>query len=206
MTKYEKQILNVLLDKYEKSKSFIGINQVNQSFTCKVDQLFPKYKDDSEYDLFCAVNESIDILVAEGFVTAKKLKNGVLQSVTLIVEAIEKVYEYLGRTPKSDTVSELKRLLNHYKDDNDILHSYCNHQLDSAVFQFVHNIRAPLGNLVHHIASVAGFADDFGRAASSNELIACFREVLSELRQTRLVFFLDGNKDAPGLRNRRIGT
>ena len=130
MTKYEKQILNVLLDKYENSKSFIGTNQVNQSFTCKIDQLFPKYKDDSEYDLFCAVNESIDILVAEGFVTVKKLKNGVVQSVTLVVEAIGKVYEYLGRTPKSDTVSDLKRLLNFYKDDNDILHSYCNHQLD----------------------------------------------------------------------------
>ena len=130
MTKYEKQILNVLLDKYENSKSFIGTNQVNQSFTCKVDQLFPKYKDDSEYDLFCAVNESIDVLVAEGFLTTKKLKNGVVQSVTLVVEAIGKVYEYLGRTPKSDTVSDLKRLLNFYKDDNDILHSYCNHQLD----------------------------------------------------------------------------
>ena len=50
MTKYEKQILNVLIDKYEGSKSFIGTNQVNQSFTCKLDQLFPKYKDDSEYD------------------------------------------------------------------------------------------------------------------------------------------------------------
>ena len=130
MTKYEKQILNVLLDKYENSKSFIGTNQVNQSFTCKVDQLFPKYKDDSEYDLFCAVNESIDVLVAEGFLTTKKLKNGVVQSVTLVVEAIGKAYEYLGRTPKSDTVSDLKRLLNFYKDDNDILHSYCNHQLD----------------------------------------------------------------------------
>ena len=130
MTKYEKQILNFLFDKYENSKSFIGTNQVNQSFTCKIDQLFPKYKDDSEYDLFCAVNESIDILVAEGFVTVKKLKNGVVQSVTLVVEAIGKVYEYLGRTPKSDTVSDLKRLLNFYKDDNDILHSYCNHQLD----------------------------------------------------------------------------
>ena len=130
MTKYEKQILNVLIDKYESSKSFIGTNQVNQSFTCKVDQLFPKYKDDSEYDLFCAVNESIDVLVAEGFLTTKKLKNGVVQSVTLVVEAIGKVYEYLGRTPKSDTVSDLKRLLNFYKDDNDILHSYCNLQLD----------------------------------------------------------------------------
>ena len=130
MTKYEKQILNVLLDKYENSKSFIGTNQVNQSFTCKVDQLFPKYKDDSEYDLFCAVNDSIDLLVAEGFLTTKKLKNGVVQSVTLIVEAIGKVYEYLGRTPKSDTISTLKRLLNFYKDDNDILRSYCNYQLD----------------------------------------------------------------------------
>ena len=50
MTKYEKQILNVLLDKYEGSKSFIGTNQVNQSFTCKVAQMFPKYKDDSEYE------------------------------------------------------------------------------------------------------------------------------------------------------------
>ena len=130
MTKYEKQILNVLLDKYENSKNFIGTNQVNQSFTCKVDQLFPKYKDDSEYDLFCAVNESIDVLVAEGFLSTKKLKNGVVRSVTLIVEAIGKVYQYLGRTPKSDTVSDLKRLLNFYKDDNDILHSYCNRQLD----------------------------------------------------------------------------
>lgn len=130
MTKYEKQILNVLIDKYESSKSFIGTNQVNQSFTCKVEQLIPKYKDDSEYDLFCAVNESIDFLVAEGFVITKKLKNGVVQSVTLIVDAIEKVYIYLGRAPKSDTVNDLKRLLNLYKDDNDILHSYCNHQLD----------------------------------------------------------------------------
>ena len=130
MTKYEKQILNVLIDKYESSKSFIGTNQVNQSFTCKVEQLIPKYKDDSEYDLFCAVNESIDVLVAEGFVITKKLKNGVVQSVTLVVDAIEKVYRYLGRAPKSDTVNDLKRLLNLYKDDNDILHSYCNHQLD----------------------------------------------------------------------------
>ena len=130
MTKYEKQILNVLIDKYESSKSFIGTNQVNQSFTCKVDQLFPKYKDDSEYDLFYAVNESIDVLVSEGFVITKKLKNGVVQSVTLIVDEIEKVYKYLGRAPKSDTVNDLKRILNLYKDDNDILHSYCNHQLD----------------------------------------------------------------------------
>ena len=67
MIKYEKQILNVLIDKYESSKSFIGTNQVHQSFTCKVAQMFPKYKDDAEYELFCAINEAVDTLVAQGF-------------------------------------------------------------------------------------------------------------------------------------------
>ena len=43
MTKYEKELLNILIDKYEKSKSFIGANQVNQSFSQKIDKIFPKY-------------------------------------------------------------------------------------------------------------------------------------------------------------------
>ena len=93
MIKYEKQILNVLINKYESSKSFIGTNQVNQSFTCKVAQMFPKYKDDSEYELFCAINEAVDTLVVQGFVTAKKMKNGVVKSVTLNLDAINKVYQ-----------------------------------------------------------------------------------------------------------------
>ena len=116
MIKYEKQILNVLLDKYEGSKSFIGTNQVNQSFTCKVAQMFPKYKDDSEYELFCAINEAVDNLEAQDFVTAKKLKSGVVQSVTLSLDAINEAYEYLGRIPKSDIIIDLKNILLLYKD------------------------------------------------------------------------------------------
>lgn len=130
MTKYEKQILNVLLDKYEGSKSFIGTNQVNQSFTCKVAQMFPKYKDDSEYELFCAINEAVDNLVAQDFVTAKKLKSGVVQSVTLSLDAINEAYEYLGRIPKSDIVIDLKNILLLYKDCNVILSAYCSRQLE----------------------------------------------------------------------------
>ena len=130
MTKYEKQILNVLLDKYEGSKSFIGTNQVNQSFTCKVAQVFPKYKDDSEYELFCAINEAVDDLVAQGLVTAKKMKNGVVQSATLNLEAINKAYEYVGRIPKSDIVVDLKKILLLYKDFNVILSAYCSRQLE----------------------------------------------------------------------------
>ena len=130
MIKYEKQILSLLLDKYEGSKSFIGTNRVNQSFTCKVAQMFPKYKDDSEYEFFCAINEAVDTLAVQGFVTAKRLKNGVLQSVTLNLETIDKAYEYLGRIPKSDIVIDLKKILFLYKDCNNILSAYCSRQLE----------------------------------------------------------------------------
>ena len=164
MTKYEKQILNVLIDKYEGSKSFIGTNQVNQSFTCKLDQLFPKYKDDSEYDLFCAVNESVDALVEEGFVTVKKLKNRVIQSVTLNLEDINKVYEYLGRIPKSDIVVDLKKILILYKDCNVILSAYCSRQLE----RLAEN------------KSVEFFDDDFDIYESILKIVSKITEVKNE--------------------------
>lgn len=129
MTKYEKQILNVLLDKYEKSKSFMGTNRVNQHFTQKISQLFPRYEDVSEYDLFCTVNESITALESQRFVRAKKQKNGVVQCVVLNMDLLESIYKYLGRIPKIDIVSDLKKLLCLYKDENNILSEYCNHQI-----------------------------------------------------------------------------
>ena len=51
--KIKQKTLHKLLDQYEKSKTFTGNNQVNQSFSKRVGELFPKYVDDSEYDFFC---------------------------------------------------------------------------------------------------------------------------------------------------------
>lgn len=130
MIKYEKQILNTLLDKYEKSKSFISSNQVAQHFTIKPESLFQKYKDDSEFELYCAVNESIDHLEKQGYIKVKKYKNGVVQSVTLIITKLNDIYVYIDRKPKTDTVSELRNLLLHYKDANVILSAYCARQLE----------------------------------------------------------------------------
>ena len=165
MTKYEKQILNVLIDKYEGSKSFIGTNQVNQSFTCKVAQMFPKYKDDSEYELFCTINEAVNTLVVQGFVTAKKMKNGVIQSVTLNLEAINKAYEYVGRIPKSDIVVDLKKTLLLYKDCNVILSAYCSRQLE----RLAEN------------KSVEFFDDDFDMYKSILKVVSKITEMKSEM-------------------------
>ena len=130
MIKYEKQILNALLDKYERSKSFIGTNQVTQRFTVQPETLFPKYKDDSEFELYCAVNESIDHLKKQGYIEVKKYKNGVVQRVALIITKLNDIYAYIDRKPKTDTVSELRNLLLHYKDANATLSAYCVRQLE----------------------------------------------------------------------------
>ena len=128
MNKYEKQILNSLLDKYERSKSFIGANQVTQSFTQGIGQLFPKYEDDSEYELFCDVNAAVNTLCSLGFVTVKRKRNGVIQSVTLVIERLESMYRYLSRAPKTDMVKSLHALLCEYENCNEVLKAFCGAQ------------------------------------------------------------------------------
>lgn len=72
MTNYEKVILNDLLDRYERSKSFTGDNKVNQQFTVKLAKLFPKYDDAAEYDLFQAVSAAISALEKQKFITVSR--------------------------------------------------------------------------------------------------------------------------------------
>lgn len=129
MEKYEKQIMSKLLDKYEKSKSFTGTNQVNQSFSLEIAKEIPEYKDDACYDIFLSVNESIDHLEERRFVTVKKLRNGVRKSVTLNTEAIHDIYIFLNRTPKSETNDALHNLLVSYCNDDRILRAFCTEQL-----------------------------------------------------------------------------
>ena len=68
MNQIQVKVLQHLLDLYEKSKTFIEINKFSQSFSVPVGRLFPRYNDDSEYDLFCHVNESLVELESLSFV------------------------------------------------------------------------------------------------------------------------------------------
>lgn len=130
MNRYEKTILDRLLDKYEHSKTFVKANRQNQSFLVKPEQLFAKYRDDSEYELFRDVNDCIVHLEALGYVTAKRQKNGVVVNIRLITEHLDSVYRYIERVPKSDVVTELARLLTQYQDSNAPLNAYCRHQFE----------------------------------------------------------------------------
>ncbi len=128
ISKYEKTIVNRLLDKYERSKSFLGQNKVNQIFSVKISTLFPKYIDHSNYEVFSEVNEAISVLVRKSFIYAKSNAANVYSSVALNLDVLEELYAYSGRTPKKDTNSAVLSLLESYKGENEILNKYCQEQ------------------------------------------------------------------------------
>ena len=128
MSKYEKAILNSLLDRYEKSKSFVGDNKVNQKFAVKIMSLFPRYEDHDNFDEFQIVNEAVDVLVRKNLISAKVSKANLCKEVSMNPDKINQIYLYLGRVQKRDTNNAILDLLNSYKDKNDILFRFCEAQ------------------------------------------------------------------------------
>lgn len=130
INKYEKEIINKLIDKYEKSKSFTGENKVNQKFSVKVSYLFTKYADHSNYEVFQGINETIDNLMRKSFVMAKADSAHVYNNVVLNVDALEEIYKYISRVPKKDINKSVLKLIENYKGRNEILDRYCSVQYE----------------------------------------------------------------------------
>ena len=133
MKKYESLILNVLLDQYERSKSFIGKNVQNQSFNKRITDLFPGYDDEVNFELFSEVNLQVESLEKEGLITVKRKKRGkldteIISSVSLVVDKIDQCYRSLGRQPKADKNAEIKKILDEYCDKTPLLHDFCEEQ------------------------------------------------------------------------------
>lgn len=130
MSKYEKTILNVLLDKYEKSKSFTGDNKVNQKFVVKIASMFPKYADHANFEVFQAVNEAVDVLVRKRLISAKINKANVCSEVILNPDETSQAYQYIGRAQKRDINNAVMKLLDEYKVKNEILNRFCESQAE----------------------------------------------------------------------------
>jgi len=128
--KYERVIIDKLLDKYEKSKSFTGNNKVNQKFSVRVSSLFFKYTDHSDYEVFHSVNEAIEILVRKQFIMAKTNSANVYDNLVLNLDELDQVYKYNGRIPKNDLNNSVLQLMDNYKGRNEILNRYCETQCE----------------------------------------------------------------------------
>lgn len=121
----EKQIIDKLIDKYEKSKSFTGNNKVSQVFAIKIHSVFPEYVNHANFDEFQAINEAIDILKRKQLIIAKAGAGNVYSQVILNVESLGNAYLYIDRIPKKSVFEKVQVLLSKYQDRNLILQHYC---------------------------------------------------------------------------------
>ena len=89
MKQYTKEILNRLIDKYERSLSFIGANSVNQSFSISLVNEFPEYGNDANVTEIQEINTAVDDLDKKGLAVPKHRKNGILYAVQLNKDNID---------------------------------------------------------------------------------------------------------------------
>lgn len=129
MTNYEKRTLNHLIDKYERSKSFLGKNKVNQRFTEKIKKLYPKYSDLSEYELFGNINDAIEEIQNREFISIDCAKNVFEKSVILNTNKLDEIYAFLNRKPKAELHDTLFAILEEYQNENAVLNKYCSEQI-----------------------------------------------------------------------------
>ena len=129
INKRQKDVLKALLDKYEKSKTYRGENEVNQSFQVKPEDFFKDYDSD-----FANLSEQEDyerelfILEDAGLIQLSK-KNGVIKSIRMVLSAQYSYYVLLGRTELKQLESSQIEMYKSWLGRNDVLDSFCKTQV-----------------------------------------------------------------------------
>lgn len=128
MTEYQEKLLNRLIDSYEKSRTYMGINKTRQRFTIEISKLFPEYADESDFASFQKINSDMQELKDIRFISLKIRSGEMIDKAELNVPLLDDIYNFLGRKPKKDTYAEALELFNKYKGFDPVLDKFCEEQ------------------------------------------------------------------------------
>jgi hypothetical protein len=119
--KYQKQILNYLLDKYEGSKHYYGDAAINRRITLKFNsKQFPQY-DLENVEVKAAVHQVVSKLQNQSIIEINWLKHeegNILDSVNLNIDKIDMAYRLLGRKPKKKIIEETLQKVSKLRAEN----------------------------------------------------------------------------------------
>ena len=115
---FEKNILNKLLDKYEKSKLSKGGTATNRSIKLTTkDDVLSSYTSFDSYKYSDDNDAVIRKLESQGFIKAE-FSNDTFKSLTLNLNNVDDVYDYLNRNKPSDELAKIRIVLSKYNFDN----------------------------------------------------------------------------------------
>ncbi len=134
MSEIQKNLLGLLLDKFEKSKRFYKENKVNQSFSCRPVDIYADY--DSDYtsvdDIHEFEQEMLELEQAElvSVVWEKSRKRSVIIKITAKLDKIGDYYLLLDRVDKNTLKNNTVAVLEKHLDTVPITTAFCKAQID----------------------------------------------------------------------------
>lgn len=163
MGRYDKKVINKLLDSYESSTLFTGKNKVTVHIAFPFNKsTLPAYFDESSL-AYEEIHASMEELERRGLIKIKwkKGKEGhIISKALLCIEELEKAYAYVSRVPKADLIGQNRKLLSELKKRYDTpvcqaLIAYLDNRLENAqpVKEFI-----DLSNLPETEMLIAGIA------------------------------------------------
>lgn len=132
MTKYQKNVFQLLLDKYESSKTYKWENKLNQRFSIKPDEIVSDYSGDfTDIDCVRQFNREMKELEETGLIILVQLKHSDdILKIGAIPEKIPVYYELTGREDISAVRQAQIEMYEKYKGVHKILDCFCETQIE----------------------------------------------------------------------------
>lgn len=130
LTANQREALNALLDKYERSKTYEGTNLVTQSFTVDPTVIWKEYTSDfAEVEQIRDFEADMEYLENQGFLKVKR-EHGEIRRLIACQERIPEYYGILQRKPKRDAMQEQLAFYKAWSErGNTLIASYCREQI-----------------------------------------------------------------------------
>lgn len=129
LREYQIKLLNLLLDKYEASKTFAGENRVSQSFSEKPGKIFPAYDSDyTDLDQIRDFESQMEELESFSLIHIRRGGRGI-ERLFAEVECLEQYYSLLHREDKRSLQSKNRELYQSYIGVHGTLDVYCREQI-----------------------------------------------------------------------------
>lgn len=125
----QRAVLELLLDKYENSKTYAGNNLRKQSFSIKPEEVCKTYRDSfADVAQISDFEQDVQVLEREGLVRIVE-ENNEIKSIVAVEENIPEYYQILKRIEKKDLLSLEAELYQSYLGKNSLLDDFCHNQL-----------------------------------------------------------------------------
>lgn len=134
----QKKTLELLLKKYEDSRTYRGENKVRRNFCISPSEVFPDYESDfADMDLIRDFERQMNELEKEGLLTVF-LKNGQIGKLQANQQSWDSYYKILGKKEKRTLQMEQIALYESYLGVSGLLDGFCHDQLE----RLYHNRKA----------------------------------------------------------------